>query len=143
MDVSASILRETKVGIEVRAHRRHPDPSISTLSTSLLKRWKALFAATAPLAALRPSGTPVSVSATVASTSAEAADAASELAAVRDSAATMQVRQRAVQGFAKVLVKGTGGGSGGAAGLDASAGAQMAQAIEREVYQDGGGDTPA
>ena len=109
MDVSCSILRETKVGVEVRAHRRHPDPSISALANGLLKRWKSLFSSTAPLAASAKAGkgqrggTLAHVSATVASTSAEAAEAASEAVAVRDSAATLQVRQRAVEGFAAVL----------------------------------------
>ena len=99
MDVSCSILRETKVGVEVRAHRRHPDPTISTLANGLLKRWKALFSSTAPLAASGKGGkasgagasSSVSLSATVSSSSAEAAEAASDAAVVRDSAATMQV----------------------------------------------------
>ena len=96
MDVSCSILRETKVGIEVRAHRRHPDPSISALANGLLKRWKSLFSSTAPLAASAkankqaqrggaPAHAHAHITAAVSSSSAEAAEAASEAIAVRDS----------------------------------------------------------
>ena len=180
MDVSCSILRETKVGVEVRAHRRHPDPSISTLANGLLKRWKSLFSSTAPLAASAkankqaqrrgaPAHAHAHITAAVSSSSAEAAEAASEAIAVRDSAATLQVRQRAVEGFAAVLrrvdkpvgkadgksVRNAKGGQPGNIGessdpLEFPLGCplsspaelnRIAQEIEQEAYVEGEGDT--
>lgn len=171
MDVSCSILRETKVGIEVRAHRRHADPSISALANGLLKRWKSLFSSTAPLAASAkankqaqrggaPAHAHAHITAAVSSSSAEAAEAASEAIAVRDSAATLQVRQRAVEGFAAVLrrvdkpvgkadgksvnAKGGQPGNIGESSNPLSSPAELdriAQEIEQEAYVEGEGDT--